>query len=439
VDQDTTGTTAVATALTGKIGQDGPLGFLDVLTLGADVAEVLASRSGPHGDVRPAAVVEGPADGAWSLREPGAEGAPPGPVVAPELGAGEATAPGDVYALGAVLAYALTGHPFEPSAAPDGGDERAAPAGDGSADGGSGGDTGTPAEDRTLPEVMAAFLATLRSTLASDPAHRPAAIALAGSLRDLRVEAEQAMEGVAAGTGDTPTQVVMIAADGRLLNAQGQVIGTTRTDAKPTRQWIPMVVAAVALLVAVGVVVAYLRRPEQVAVAPTTTVASTTTTLPVTTTLPPETVPPSTLPAGLVAVNIDTSKSVSCRNCVVPLRALPSNSATATGQFPDKTELWARCFATGDNVNESGFNSNQWLLIAGPSGIQGWISTVWVGRQTWGLPACPPLATPAPTTTVAPTTVPTTAPPTTVPTTAAPTTTVAPTTVTTRPTTSLPD
>src|SRR5262249_37889297 len=116
---------------------------------------------------------------------------------------------------------------------------------------------------------------------------------------------------------------------------------------------------------------------------------------------------------------------------LIPLRASPSATSGQTASLPDKTELWAKCVATAEPFNESGYSSDKWLLIQGPGAFQGWISIAWVGRQTYGLPACPPVAaTPTTATTEPP---PTTAAPTTVATTVP--TTAVPTTVTTLPTT----
>ncbi|MER5882863.1 serine/threonine protein kinase [Streptomyces sp. NPDC001941] len=131
----------------------GPLPERTVRALGAALAETLAGAHAQgvvHAGLSPAAVLlapDGPRLGCFGAARTGTPGLDPG-ALPPERGAdGAAAEPGDVYALGAVLAYAATGH--------------------------------TVPERSELPEGLRPLLA---SCLTRDPAARPTAAALLGAL-----------------------------------------------------------------------------------------------------------------------------------------------------------------------------------------------------------------------------------------------------------------
>lgn len=112
------------------VERSGPLSFADICDLGAEVAGTLADEHDEgrvHGHVAVGSVVRLDA-GPWRLAP--SELVPDvDPVPAPELAdGGPATPAGDVYALGAVLSYGLTGIAVEPvTPGSDGGAPDAAP------------------------------------------------------------------------------------------------------------------------------------------------------------------------------------------------------------------------------------------------------------------------------------------------------------------------
>ena len=103
------------------VERSGPLSFADICDLGAEVATKLAEQHDAgevHGHVAVGSVVRLD-DGPWRLAP--ADLVPDvDPVLAPELqGGAVATPAGDVYALGAVLSFGLTGEAVEPVAPTD--------------------------------------------------------------------------------------------------------------------------------------------------------------------------------------------------------------------------------------------------------------------------------------------------------------------------------
>ncbi len=497
MEQDTAGTDGSVGSLASIVDVNGPLAFADVLSMGADVAQALADRHAggeAHGAVQAHAVVRG-GDGPWLLAAPGLAEGPT--VAAPELAEGDpATPAADVYALGATLVFALTGQAFEtgalgaeePDAAPapaEGADNDA----DADADAAPGAVPEVPISARSLPDVMAAFLDTLRRTLATDPSTRGTAAALAGTLRQLRNEADRALAPPVPIVDDRPTQAVSavelgvaagagagamaLAADGAGAEgldqaaafgpeADGAGVGAAGVDgpdgelpvdgtqagdataASGARQRAPMLIAVAAVVVALILGVALVRKGDKSAeltstalsttttMAPTTTAVpvtiivpgtevtttvapTTTTTKPVTTTTtapvivaPPVTeAPTTTVPPGTVGVTVDMSHNSSCNRCPAPLRQLPSKAGSILAQVPDKIVLFGQCWTAGDDMHDDeGNSSNQWIYVTGPVG-QGWIPVLFVGRLVpAGIPACPQstTTTAAPTTTQAPTT-----------------------------------
>jgi hypothetical protein len=318
LEQDSTRVEASVGSLASIGAADGPLGFTEVLGLGADVADSLADRHGggeAHGAVHPRAIVRG-SDGPWVLAAPGlAAGSKTS--LAPELAEGDEPTPaGDVFALGATLVFALTGQEFVDGAlgASEPGDTAVSDAPTAAV---------TPAGPLSLPDVMALFLDTLRHTLATDPAMRGTAAKLAGTLRQLRSDAERAMApvvtddlatrrtpAVAAGaaaamTSGTAAAATRAIASERDASGNGAVAGagapgviavdgtTTATDPakkKTFKQRFPALLAVAAILVA-AVLGAMLMRKENKPVSDVTaTGPSTTTSVLPTTSLVPQTV-----------------------------------------------------------------------------------------------------------------------------------------------------
>ncbi len=330
-------------SLAGVVDHDGPLAFAEVLTLGADIARELADREDEvgHGGVQPETVVRR-ADGPWVLTAPGlaAQGSP---ALAPELvAAGPDAAPtpaGDVYALGATLVYALTGQAFvdgalgeEPASDPDA-DATASPTGEAGADepGGHAGAPEAPAAPQSLPDVMAAFLETLRRTLASDPGVRVTAVELAGTLRQLRSDVDRltapvapaasavtigpaasgsamaagVVGGAAAGAALADAASAAPAEDGAAPGVDpltGEVLPAPPSDEKPPttmKQRVPVFVAAAAIIVAIIAVGLLLKKDDKgvVAAGPSTSI----------TTLPPTTIGPLIVP--MVGTELTTTTS----------------------------------------------------------------------------------------------------------------------------------
>lgn len=222
------------------VERSGPLSFADICDLGAEVAGRLAEQHDEgqvHGHVAAGSVVRLD-DGPWRLAPsslvPDVE-----PVVAPELVPGaDPTPAADVYALGAVLSFGLTGEPVDPATSGPAAAEPAEPAVDDDGDLELSADDldrlasmgrGRPEADAatdpdpdpgdadadidltdepdgspmTLPEVMSSFLVVLRATLAADPVDRPGASSLAATLRQLRSDADVALGGALVGGAST--------------------------------------------------------------------------------------------------------------------------------------------------------------------------------------------------------------------------------------------
>lgn len=462
MDQDTSLSTTTAGSLATAVELSGPLPFADVLSLGADVASELSERTTGHGGVQPGSV-ERTGSGAWVLAAPGLA-LDPHAARAPELASDDQpTLAGDVYALGATLVFALTGQAFDDA---DFAEDPSDAAGEGS-DGTAAGDaaesspaTGaTAAVPQSLPDVMAMFLETLRRTLAIDPAIRVSAGELAGTLRQLRNDADRVMSAAFATSAVGAGAVAGAGADSAfaagMVGVDGTAVVPVVAKQKTLKDRLPVMVAAAAVIVAVVAVALLLRKGDDdtnnlvaagsgttlTTLAPTTTIplivmpvgtetstttsTSTTTTTRPTTTVPvvippPPTAPPATTPPpGTQNVVVDMSNMVNCPGCLASLRSQPSLLSQLTAQFPDKTTLWGQCFTTGDTAHDDvGFTSSQWIYIVGPVS-QGWVPIHLVGRQTYGLPACPQATTQPPTTKAPTTTAPTTTAPTTTTTTQA--------------------
>jgi len=468
LEQDTTRVETSVGSLASIVAADGPLGFTEVLGLGADVADSLADRHAggeAHGSVHPRAVVRG-GDGPWVLAAPGLAAGTKA-ALAPELAEGAPPTPAaDVFALGATLVFALTGQEFvdgalgasEPTP-----DETPADAGAAAASTGP----------LSLPDVMASFLDTLRRSLANDPATRGSAAKLAGTLRQLRSDAERAMAppvvvddlatrqpgagaaAAAAGVSTVALTAGTAAAAGRAIAAEGgtppttvgpvagagaptapgviTVDGTT-TSTEPAKksfkQRFPALLAAAAIIVALVLGAALVRKDDKpaadltatgpttstTATGPTTSLvpqtvivvvteaptssssSSTSTTKPPTTTAPPPvTAPPSVAPppvaqppAGTVGVMVDMSQLISCGACPAPVRAQPSKVAQILFSAPDKTVLWAQCNIKGEAITIDQNTNDRWVYVVGPL-TPGYISLVFLGNaMPAGLPECPP-------------------------------------------------
>lgn len=168
IEHETPTTSAIDT-LADLVGREGPVAFVDVLDLAADLSDELADRherGEAHGRVGPAACVRRRGE-AWLLAPP-AVVPDVAPARAPELPPGsEPTPAADVFALGATLLYALTGEDLagDGPAATTGGEE--------------------PLSD-SLPEVMARFLGSVRACLAADPASRPTALEVLATVEGIR-------------------------------------------------------------------------------------------------------------------------------------------------------------------------------------------------------------------------------------------------------------
>ena len=111
MEQDSTRAEAAVGSLATIVEAGGPIEFAEVLGMGTDIADALAERhqgQGAHGAVHSRAVLRS-GDGTWILATP-AQAAGNEPARAPELANGDSdpTEPGDVFALGAVLVFALT-------------------------------------------------------------------------------------------------------------------------------------------------------------------------------------------------------------------------------------------------------------------------------------------------------------------------------------------
>lgn len=464
MDTDTEKTGKAVGSLAATVAAAGPLGFTDVLTMGVDVSTSLAElheHGEVHGCVHPKCVVRA-GDGPWVLAAPSLLSGVQ-PARAPELAAGSTSTPGDVYALGATLVFGLTGTEIaddgtslgSDAAADDKGDAKPDATGTDAGEGAAASPAAAAAEREllTLPEVMSAFLDTLRLTLATDPSSRCSASDLAATLRRLRADADRALAppspfapgaavataGFASiGTADDP---ILIPLEGDGEGADGA--GATSTAGKQPNNTRTFILAGAAVIIAAMLAFALGRRtdhPELVAagdtgtslatttIATTTTVppstdttassttsSSTTTTKPTTTVpvqipvfTPPTTAetttaPPTTLPAGVVVVTVNMSNNPSCNTCPANVRVSPSLVAGLAGQVADATRLWGTCFVTGDQVSDStGWTSNQWLKIVGPN-IAGWLPITWAGRTNYGLPTCAG-STPSSTTTSSSTT-----------------------------------
>lgn len=168
LEHDTPSATSTIATLADLVERDGPLPFVDVLDLAADLGDELADRherGEAHGRVAPEACVRRRGE-VWLL-------APPAVVAdvdaarAPELSAGGASAAGDVFALGATLLFALTGEHLAGEEAVAAGDAGDAAPGD-------------------LPEVMARFLGSVRGCLAADPDARPSALEVLATVEGIR-------------------------------------------------------------------------------------------------------------------------------------------------------------------------------------------------------------------------------------------------------------
>jgi hypothetical protein len=426
LEQDTTGVETSVGSLASIVAADGPLGFTDVLGMGADVADSLAERHATgeaHGAVHARAVVKG-GDGPWVLAAPGLA-AGTKPALAPELTEGDAPTPeGDVFALGATLVFALTGQAFV-----DGALGASEPAG------AAGAESATPSSAATagpmsLPDVRGLFLETLRRTLATDPAVRGSAAKLAGTLRQLRNDAERAMAPPVIVDDPSTRRVVTAGAAGvagAAVAAPGVIaVEGTTTGADPAKknfkQRFPALLAVAAILVAVVLGAMLLRKddkptsdltatgpsttttavlatssvaPQTVIVvvteAPTSSTATSTTKVTTTTapapttqiTAPPTVAPPVTIPpppAGTIGMTVDMSQMISCQGCPASLRTSPSKFAQILAPVPDKTVLWAQCWTMGDETHDDrGYTTKEWIYVVGPFS-QGYIPLTFAGR-----------------------------------------------------------
>jgi hypothetical protein len=443
LEQDTTGVETSVGSLASIVAADGPLGFTEVLGMGADVADSLAERHATgeaHGAVHARAVVKG-GDGPWVLAAPGLA-AGTKPALAPELADGDAPTPeGDVFALGATLVFALTGQAFV-----DGALGASEPAGAASAESATPA-SAAPAGPLSLPDVMGLFLETLRRTLANDPAVRGSAAKLAGTLRQLRNDAERAMAPPVIVDDPSARRVVAAggagvaaAAGGAALAAPGVIaVEGTTTGVDPAKknfkQRLPALLAVAAILVALVLGGLLLRKddkpntdltatgpsttttavlatssvaPQTVIVvvteAPTSSTATSTTKV-TTTTAPPPTVPitaPPTVappvtapppPAGTIGMTVDMSQMISCGSCPAPVRKDPSRFSQVLFSAPDKTVLWAQCLRKAEAITVDGVTDDRWIYVVGPLS-PGYVSIIFVGRAVpAGLPDCPPPVT----------------------------------------------